>query len=177
MMKLPSTIMACFFGFALHGTASAQIYESKDAEGVTEFSDTPTSGAEIVDLPPTNVVTPVAEPAAAPAAEQESMPANRGDSGQVVGEAAGGGGGEDGEPDYLYDGYDGYDGYGEEGPREQRREDAARIDNRLPGEVSGAVGNKAAQDAAVMRPDNAEQVLHPETGGEFQGRPGGGERR
>lgn len=39
--------------------ASAQIYEGKDEEGNTSFSDVPTAGAEKVDLQETNTATSV----------------------------------------------------------------------------------------------------------------------
>lgn len=54
---------------ALHGTAWAQIYETKDAEGNVEFTDSPpTEGAEVVDLPETNV-------ADAPPPQEQAQPA------------------------------------------------------------------------------------------------------
>ena len=154
-MKTSKTILAGIFALAV-GTANAQIYESKDAEGVTEFSDTPSSGAEVVDLPATNVVDPVQEPAMPPAAEQESMPAAGGE-GRVVGEASGEAGGEALQPDYIY-----YGGDDEDDPRLQRREDAARVDNRLPHELTGEARDEAAGDAAVMHPESTEQVMHPD---------------
>ncbi len=152
-MKTSKTILACVFGLAVV-TASAQIYESTDAEGVTEFSDTPSSGAEIVNLPPTNVATPLQEPEESPAAErgEGAMPAASREGG-VAGEA----GGDEEQPGYIY-----YGDEGEDDPRLQRREDAARIDNRLPGEITGEAREEAQGDAAVMRPESAGQVMHPE---------------
>lgn len=152
-MKTSKTMLAGIFALAV-GTANAQIYESKDAEGVTEFSDTPSSGAEVVDLPATNVVDPVQEPQVAPAVDQESMPAAEG---RVAGEASGEGGGEELQPGYIY-----YGGDDEDDPRVQRREDAARVDNRLPHELTGEAREEAAGDAAVMHPESAEQVTRPE---------------
>ena len=151
-MKTSKTVLAGIFGLAV-GTANAQIYESKDAEGVTEFSDTPSSGAEVVDLPATNVVTPVQEP---DAADQETMPAAAAE-GRVAGEASGEAGGEELQPGYIY-----YGGDDEDDPRVQRREDAARVDNRLPHELTGEAREEAAGDAAVMHPESTEQVMHPE---------------
>lgn len=64
--------LACMLGLALGGTASAQVYESKDAQGNPVFSDKPSAGAEEVKVPPTNSADPVADaperpqPAAAP---------------------------------------------------------------------------------------------------------------
>lgn len=166
-MKIPNTVLACVLGFAVHATASAQIYESTDAEGVPEFSDTPTPGAAEIELPQTNVVTPVPVPPApevpeeAPAYPQEESP------------VAAEGGAEESEiePAYIY-----YGGDDEPGPREQRREDAARIDNRLPHEVGDAVHEEAAGDAAVMHPDNAEAVARPEAPGVVHHAEGAGRR-
>lgn len=158
-MKTSKTILACIFGLAV-GAANAQIYESKDAEGVTEFSDTPSSGAEVVNLPATNVVTPV-QVDEAPPAEQGAMPAAR-EERQVAGDAGGEAGdevgGEEEPPGYIYYGDD-----DEDNPRLQRREDAARIDNSLPHEVTGEAREEAATDAAVMHPESAEQVMRPES--------------
>jgi len=58
------TVSICLLAFALHGTAWAEIYETKDAEGNTEFTDSPPAeNAEVVDLPPTNIVdAPAPEP-------------------------------------------------------------------------------------------------------------------
>ena len=86
-MKLAKILLLGVFGLALQGTATAQIYESKDAEGVPEFSDTPTAGSEVVDLQKTNLsdeppdipVAPPEEsvrPAAAAAPSAVGAPAN-----------------------------------------------------------------------------------------------------
>lgn len=74
-MKIPNTVLACVLGFAVHATASAQIYESTDAEGVPEFSDTPTPGAAEIELPQTNVVTPVPVPRTGGAGRSACVPA------------------------------------------------------------------------------------------------------
>ena len=55
-MKFPIAPIACLFAVVLGSTAQAEIYESKDAQGNPVFTDTPTAGAEAVDLPKTNVV-------------------------------------------------------------------------------------------------------------------------
>ena len=118
-MNIARCVLFGTFVLALQGSASAQIYESTDAEGVPEFSDTPSTGSEVVDLQQTNIVdeppvipeAPQAEaarPAPAPAAE----PA-----------------GEIGEP--VYDVYGG--NYNDEDdPRVHRRLDKDRVDNALP---------------------------------------------
>jgi hypothetical protein len=112
-------------GLFLQGTASAQIYESEDAQGVPEFSDTPTPGAEVVDLPATNLVAPPAEEPVAPGetqpTQQQGMPATVGGDGQ-----------EEGVDGAVYYGGDDVDN-----PREQRRIDEDRIDNALPGNPVG----------------------------------------
>jgi len=109
-------------GLVLHSTASAQIYESKDAQGEPEFSDTPTEGAEVVDLPGTNLAEPPAAQPTAPeqtqSAQEQEMPATDG-------------GGEEGE---AVDGDMYYEGDEADNPRVQRRVDEERIDNALPGD-------------------------------------------
>jgi hypothetical protein len=99
--------------------ANAQVYESEDAEGVPEFSDSPTPGAEVVDIPATNLMTspePESEPDAAPA------PAQQAESAPVVGDT------DAGEDQAIY-----YDGGDDENVRVQRREDADRIKHVIPG--------------------------------------------
>ena len=62
---------AGFLALLMHLPASAQVYESVDADGVPDFSDSPEPGAEVVDIPSTNLMdAPPAEAAAgaAPAA-------------------------------------------------------------------------------------------------------------
>lgn len=62
---------ACALALALGNTASGQIYESKDAEGNTVFSDRPSQGSKVIEVTPTNSADPVAEiprpPPSAPA--------------------------------------------------------------------------------------------------------------
>jgi len=53
-------------GLAAASAASAQIYESKDAQGNTVFSDKPSAGAEVVKVAPTNSADPVEEAAERP---------------------------------------------------------------------------------------------------------------
>lgn len=127
-------------GLVLQGTASAQIYESKDEEGVPEFSDTPTQGAEVVDLPGTNLVEPpVAQPAApgqTQSAQDEEVPAAVGDGEQ----------GEGVEGDVYYRGDE------VDNPRVQRRVDEDRVDNALPGDPvpgDGAPGPGAGAPGEV----------------------------
>lgn len=128
------------FGLVLHSTASAQIYESKDAQGAPEFSDTPTQGAEVVDLPETNLAEPPAAQPAAPgqtqSAQEQEMPATDG-------------GGEEGED---VDGAVYYGGDDVDDPRVQRRVDEDRIDDVLPGDPvpgDGAPGPGVGAPAEV----------------------------
>tara|TARA_R110001599_G_scaffold353231_1_gene591085 strand:- start:173121 stop:173408 length:288 start_codon:yes stop_codon:yes gene_type:complete len=68
-MNRAKWVLSGTFVLALQGTTSAQIYESTDAEGVPEFSDTPSSGSEVVGLQTTNVADKPAETPEAPQAE------------------------------------------------------------------------------------------------------------
>jgi hypothetical protein len=128
-MKLGKQILLGVFGLALQGTAAAQIYESKDAEGVPEFSDTPSAGSEVVDLQKTNVADEPPEIPEMPQAEAQrpASPAPADNSG---------GEGEIGEP--SYDVYGG--AYNDEDVRVQRQVDEDRIDNALPGHNGPGVG-------------------------------------
>ncbi len=85
-MKVSQTILACAMTLAFSQAALAEIYESKDAEGNTVFTDTPaTEEAKPVELAPTNIAEPPEEmpkPAEAPAAApapQAPAPAEGGD--------------------------------------------------------------------------------------------------
>jgi hypothetical protein len=109
-MTLARRILLGVFGLALQGTAIAEIYESTDAEGVPEFSDTPTAGAEVVDLQKTNVAD---EPPDIPKAPQE----------EAARPAAAAPAAED-EP-----GYEVYDSYNNDDERDKRRLE----EGRLPG--------------------------------------------
>ena len=69
-MRYLKTFSTCLVALALHSTAWAQIYETKDAEGNVEFTDAPsTEGAEVVDLPETNLAD-----APPPEVQEESQP-------------------------------------------------------------------------------------------------------
>ena len=76
-MKFSITTLACTLVVAFSATAQAEIYESKDAEGNPVFTDTPTAGAEKVDLPQENIaesveLTPEAEAAKASVSSSSS---------------------------------------------------------------------------------------------------------
>jgi len=123
-MNIAQSILFGTLTLALHGIVNAQIYESTDAEGVPEFSDTPSAGSEVVDLQQTNIaddppVIPeapqaeVARPAPAPAAAPEAESP-----------------GEVGQP--VYDVYGGNYNNDDVDPRERRHLDRDRVDNALP---------------------------------------------
>jgi hypothetical protein len=76
-------IVAGIIVLGLSGSALADIYETKDAEGNTVFTDTPTSNANKVDLPETNVADAVKEmPHSAPEAAAKAKPG----TGQTTGQ-------------------------------------------------------------------------------------------
>jgi hypothetical protein len=103
---------------ALSGPASAEVYESKDAQGNTVFSDMPSQGAAEVKVPPTNSADPVAitprpPPSPETPAKPRKSPANPAGSQD-----------EERDDDYLYYGgdYD-RDEIDDQTRRERRRDD------------------------------------------------------
>jgi hypothetical protein len=60
-METSIRVLACIVVLGLSGSALAEIYETKDADGNMVFTDTPTSNADKVDLPETNVADAVKE--------------------------------------------------------------------------------------------------------------------
>ncbi len=69
-MKYLKTFSTCLVALALHGTAWAEIYETTDAQGNPDFTDSPPdAGAEVVNLPETNVID-----APPPQQQQEAQP-------------------------------------------------------------------------------------------------------
>lgn len=129
-MRIFKYCLACMLGLALGAAASAQVYQSKDAQGNTVFSDMPSAGAEVVKVPPTNSADPVADaperpqPAAAPAKPRANGATNPGQ--RAVGE-------DDDDDEYPYY-YGGADVDSEEAQerreeaRERREEGAVRPD-------------------------------------------------
>jgi hypothetical protein len=74
-MKFPITSLACGLALVLSAAVQAQIYESTDSQGNPVFTDTPTSGAEKVDVPQENIGDSVDIPPPAPnAAARPSQP-------------------------------------------------------------------------------------------------------
>jgi Domain of unknown function (DUF4124) len=115
VVRISKILLPCMIGVALSATANAEIYESKDAQGNTVFSDMPSQGAAEVKVPPTNAADPVAitpRPPETPAKPRKS-PANPAGSQD-----------EERGDDYLYYGgdYD-RDEIGDETRREKRRDD------------------------------------------------------
>ena len=98
-MNYSKVFLAGIVGMVLHGSASAQIYESKDDQGNPVFSDEATAGAgaEEVDLQQTNLADPPPDvPEPAPAKEAASEQGGVAPSEAVPGEAGG--------QDYYYGG-------------------------------------------------------------------------
>ncbi len=120
-MKLSGWLLGCVFGLALNSAASGQVYESKDAQGVPEFSDTPTAGAEVVELPSTNVADAPGDGPVAPGPEAGSQAAQAAQPNP------------DGEARVIYEGADDED----EDLRAQRRLTEDRVDKALPGNPVG----------------------------------------
>lgn len=155
-MNTARWVLSGVLALALPGLANAQIYESEDAEGVPEFSDTPTPGAEKVELQQTNIADdPPDIPEAPPEAAAQSRTA-AGAQGQASGQV--------GEP--AYDVVDPY--YDNDHVREQRRIDRDRVDNALPG---GGVGNPGV--GVEPPPAEGEAARQEAPGGQVGGHPGG----
>lgn len=82
-MNVHSKVFATILCLAFSGHASSQVYESKDADGSTVFSDKPSAGSKAVEIPPTNSAGPVPDipkpttPTTTPATnrQQEGNPA------------------------------------------------------------------------------------------------------
>ena len=66
----------CLLALLLHSAAWAEIYETTDAEGNVEFTDSPPDeGSEVVDLQQTNIAD-----APQPAAQEQSAPESQTDT-------------------------------------------------------------------------------------------------
>jgi Domain of unknown function (DUF4124) len=74
-VRISKVLLPCIMGVALSAAASAEVYESKDAQGNTVFSDMPSQGAEKVKVPPTNAADPIAiTPGPEPSPETPAKP-------------------------------------------------------------------------------------------------------
>ena len=79
-MKFSILSLASLLIIALSWNVNAEIYESKDAQGNTVFTDTPTPGAEKVDLPQGNIADAVKMPPQPEAAQAPATPATATDN-------------------------------------------------------------------------------------------------
>ncbi len=152
-MNYSKMLVAASVALLMHLPASAQVYESVGADGVPDFSDSPEPGAEVVDIPSTNLMdAPPAEAApAAPGPQQAESFQGNDDAGAGQGEG-------DGEGVDYYGGDD-------ENVRAQRRQDEERIEHVIPGNV----------DHGVMGPGPGPETLPAESGVAEGVRPVGGE--
>jgi hypothetical protein len=73
-MKFSITSLTCILVLALSAIVRAEIYQSKDADGNPVFTDTPSAGAEKVDLPQENIADAVEVPPEAEAAKASGSP-------------------------------------------------------------------------------------------------------
>jgi Domain of unknown function (DUF4124) len=112
-MTFSKLVFWCIIGLTLTSAASAQVYESKDAQGNTVFSDRPSEGAEVIEVAPTNSADPAPD---IPAAPRQSTTAE--EPGRTATPAAAPRQGQD--DDYIY--YGGNTG-NNASAREERREE------------------------------------------------------
>lgn len=136
-MKPLKTLSICLVALVLHSPAWAEIYETKEADGETEFTDSPPAeNAEVVDLQQTNIVdAPAAEP-------QDTMqqPSQPGAGNQVQVEENNIVIHRDGYDDGAYEDGEYVGGVGDVTNQELRREEDAirRADPDAPHEVGDA---------------------------------------
>ena len=137
-MKVSMTALACIIAICLSNIAMAEIYESKDAQGNTVFTDTPTGSAEKVDLPETNVADAVKEtPRATPQASAKPTSG----AGQATGQAT------DGDVVVIHDN------------RNEHLEQELAKQRRGVGDAEGV--RKGAQEKQV---EGARPAVHPRGG-------------
>jgi len=148
-MRISKVLLPCILGMALNTTASAEIYESKDAQGNTVFSDMPSQGAAKVKVPPTNAADPVAiTPRPPPSPETPAKP-RKPSAGPASAER------EEIDDDYLY--------YGDNYDRDEVDDDTKREKRRDEDNVA-----KSKREQPVVTPHR--NVSRPAGGG------GGGRR-
>lgn len=137
-MKVSMNALACIIAIGLSNIAMAEIYESKDAQGNTVFTDTPTGSAEKVDLPETNVADAVKEtPRATPQASAKPTSG----AGQATGQAT------DGDVVVIHDN------------RNEHLEQELAKQRRGVGDAEGV--RKGAQEKQV---EGARPAVHPRGG-------------
>ncbi|HEY6130939.1 MAG TPA: DUF4124 domain-containing protein, partial [Halioglobus sp.] len=131
-MQMSKLLLPCIIGVALGGTASAEIYQTKDAQGNTVYSDTPSQGAEAIKLPKTNSADPVVEisrPEPTEAAPEKPRPAKTAKTAKT---AESDHPYDENDDDYLiYGGSDDYDA-DDQAAREERREELNERRNDRP---------------------------------------------
>jgi Domain of unknown function (DUF4124) len=135
---LPMNVIRVLFpiilGLAVSSTVSSQVYESKDDQGNTVFSDRPTEGAEVVKVPATNSADPVAEiprPAQSAATPDASRRNTASPAGATQRQA-------DEDDEYIYYGGGAFNNDAAEQRREElqdRREEGADKPGREPPQV------------------------------------------
>jgi|GEM_PF-733117 hypothetical protein len=143
------TFSTCLLALALHSAAWAEIYETTDAQGNPEFTDSPPRpNSEVIDLQQTNIID-------APAPEPQDEFASQSMDGEAMG------GEEAPEQDNRTviindrndDQDDVYDAYQKQ-ERAFERRDPATPDEVLNAEAPREVGD----DAASQMPDAAQEV-------------------
>jgi hypothetical protein len=128
-VRISKVLSSCIIGLALSASASAEIYESKDAQGNTVYSDMPSQGAAAIKVPPTNSADPVAVTPRPPAPPE--TPAKPRKTPARTGTAAD----EESDVDWLHHGgYYNPDENGDQTRREKRRdeEDTAKPKRERP---------------------------------------------
>jgi Domain of unknown function (DUF4124) len=147
MMNL-KTFSTCLMALALHSTAWAEIYETTDAQGNPEFTDSPPSpGAQVITLPQTNIAdAPAPEPqeASAPQSlEGEDAPAQENNT-VIIHD-------RNDDEDEVYDEY-------LERERAFERRDPAAPNEVLDAEAPREVGDYNAQMPREVGDDAASQM-------------------
>jgi hypothetical protein len=147
VVRISTILLPCMISVALSGNASAEIYQSKDAQGNTVFSDLPSQGAAEVKVPPTNAADPVAiTPRPPPAPETPAKP-RKPSAGPANAER------EEIDDDYLH-----YGGYGGDNNRDDELEDRTRREERRD-------DNVAKPKTDRPRVDHHRNVSRPAGGG------------
>jgi len=94
-MNYLKSFSTCLLALAFTGTAWAEIYETKDAQGNPVFTDSPAEeGSQVVDLPETNVADAPPDIPRAPEQAEQTPPAvgnNNVNGNEVGGDYYGGG--------------------------------------------------------------------------------------
>ena len=145
-MRYLKIITICLTILGLHGTAWAEIYETTDAQGNREFSDSPAGpGAEAIDLQQTNI-------ADAPPEEPQQVSAPQSVADQQVPE-------QENSTTIIYDRQDSedkvYDAY-------LRRDQAfERMDPAAPHEVLDAEAPREVGDSNSQMPDEVGDFDSP----------------